>query len=148
MVRSQSLIMKSSLKAEGTEAEGVTFKIFFPFFLKKKGRSLSIQSQSRTRDCTSLTNRMICFGTGQYRRTVSGLPLFFIFINIYKYIYIYIYVCVCIYIIINIRVYHKTLPQFKTNYSQFQTLASIKRKKKIESLIVHYILRKQIILIS
>ena len=31
--------MKSSLKAEGTEAEGVTFKniffFFFPFFLKK-----------------------------------------------------------------------------------------------------------------
>ena len=44
----------------------------------------------------------------------------------------YVYVCVYIYIyiIINIKVYHKTLPQFKTNYSWFQTLTSIKRKKK------------------
>ena len=27
------------------------------------------------------------------------------------------YVCVYIYIIINIKVYHKTFPQFRTNYS-------------------------------
>ena len=42
------------------------------------------------------------------------------------------YVCVYIYIyiIINIKVYHKTFPQFRTNYSWFQTLVSIKRKKK------------------
>ena len=40
-------------------------------------------SQSRTGDCTSLTSGMIYFGTSQYRCTVSGLPLFFIFINIY-----------------------------------------------------------------
>ena len=45
--------------------------------------------------------------TGQYRCTVSGLPLF----------YIYMYVSVYIYIIINIKVYHKTFPQFRTNYS-------------------------------
>ena len=31
---------------------------------------------------------------------------------------------------IKIKVYHKTLPQFKTNYSWFQSLASTKRKKK------------------
>ena len=37
------------------------------------------------------------------------------------------YVCVCV--IINIKFYHKTLPQFKTNYSWF-TLVSIKYKKK------------------
>ena len=32
--------------------------------------------------------------------------------------YIYIYVCVCArtYIMINIKVYHKTLPQLRTNY--------------------------------
>ena len=51
--------------------------------------------------------------TGQYRCTISGLPLFYIFI------YIYMYVCVCVCIIINIKVYHKTFPQFKTNYSWF-----------------------------
>ena len=45
--------------------------------------------------------------TGQYRCTVSGLLLF----------YIYMYVSVYIYIIINIKVYHKTFPQFRTNYS-------------------------------
>ena len=61
--------------------------------------------------------------TGQHRCTVSGLPLFFIFININIYIYIYMYVCMClciyIYIIINIKVYHKTFPQFRTSYSWF-----------------------------
>ena len=41
------------------------------------------------------------------------------------------YVCVYIYIIINIKVYHKTFPQFRTNYSWFYTLVSIKRKKNI-----------------
>ena len=91
-------------------------------------------SQPRTGGCTGLTSGTIYFSTGQYRCTVSGLPLFFIFIEIYIYIYLYVcmYVCMymCVYIIIHIKVYHKTLPQFKTNYSQFQTLASIKRKKK------------------
>ena len=47
--------------------------------------------------------------TDQYRCTVSGLPLF----------YIYMYVSVYIYIIINIKVYHKTFPQFRTNYLWF-----------------------------
>ena len=55
-------------------------------------------SQSRTEGCISLTSEMIYFGTSQYRCTVSGLPLFFIFINIY--------------IIINIKIYHKILSQF------------------------------------
>ena len=62
-------------------------------------------------------------------------------------------VCVCVCIIINIKVYHKTFSQFKTNYSWFYTLVSIKRKKKhniknrkLKS--YHCILRKQIILIS
>ena len=35
--------------------------------------------------------------------------------------------CMCI--IINIKVYHKTLPKFRINYSWFWILASIKRKK-------------------
>ena len=39
-------------------------------------------------------------------------------------------VCVYIYIIINIKAYHKTFPQFRTNYSWFYTLVSIKKKKK------------------
>ena len=58
---------------------------------------------------------------GQYRCTVSGLPLFFIFINIYIYIYIYMHVCmyVCVCVLINIKVYHKTFSQFRTNYSWF-----------------------------
>ena len=53
---------------------------------------------------------MIYFNTDQYRYTVSDLLLLYI----YK---------------IKIKVYHKTLPQFKTNYSWFQSLASTKRKK-------------------
>ena len=63
-------------------------------------------------------------------------------------------VCVCVCIIINIKVYHKIFLQFKTNYSWFQTLVSIKRKKKkhniknIKLKSYHCILRKQIILIS
>ena len=65
--------------------------------------------------CTSLTNGTIYFGISQYRCTVSGLPLFFIFI--YIYIYMHECVCVCVCVIINIKVYYKTLPQFKTNYS-------------------------------
>ena len=45
--------------------------------------------------------------------------IFYIYKYIYIHTYIYIYVCMCvyIYIIINIKVYHKTLPQFSTNYS-------------------------------
>ena len=55
-------------------------------------------SQFRTRDYTDLTNRTIYFDTNQYSYTVSSLPLLYI------------------YIIINIKVYYKTLPQFRTNY--------------------------------
>ena len=36
--------------------------------------------------------------------------------------------CVCV--LISIKVYHKILPQFRTNYLFFQNLTSIKRKKK------------------
>ena len=70
--------------------------------------------------------------------------------------YVCMCVCVCVYIIINIKVYHKPFPQFRTNYSLFYTLLSIKREekkkkhniknKKLKS--YHCILRKQIILIS
>ena len=76
----------------------------------------------------------------------TGVPF-----RVYRYfIYIYMYVCVCVYIIINIKVYHKTFPQFRTNYSWFQTLVSIKREKKKNRKLksYHCILRKQIILIS
>ena len=63
------------------------------------------------------------------------------------------YVCMClciyIYIIINIKVYHKTFPQFRINYLWFYTLISIKWEKKNRKLkSYHCILRKQIILIS
>ena len=66
--------------------------------------------------------------------------------------YVCMYVSMYIYIIINIKVYHKTFPQFRTNYSWFYTLVSIKKKKhniknrKLKS--YHCILRKLIILIS
>ena len=40
---------------------------------------------------------------GQYRCTVSGLPLFFVFI----YIYVCMYVCICVYIYYN---KYKSLP--------------------------------------
>ena len=62
--------------------------------------------------------------------------------------------CVYIYIIINIKVYHKTFSQFRTNYSWFYTLVSIKKIKKKHNIknrklkSYHCILRKQIILIS
>ena len=47
-------------------------------------------SQSHTGDGTGLASGTMYFGTGQYRCTISSLPLF----NIYIYIYIYI---ICIY---------------------------------------------------
>ena len=68
--------------------------------------------------------------TGQYRCTVSGLPLYYIYIYIYIYMYVCMYVSVYIYIIINIKVYNKTFSQFRTNYSWFYTLVSIKWEKK------------------
>ena len=43
--------------------------------------------------------------TGQYRCTVSDLPLFFIFINIYIYIYIYICMYVCMYVCMCLCIY-------------------------------------------
>ena len=45
--------------------------------------------------------------------------IFYIYKYKYIYIYIYMYVFVYIYIIINIKVYHKTFPQFRTSYSWF-----------------------------
>ena len=70
-------------------------------------------SQSCIGGYTSLTSGTIYFGTDQYRCTISDLPLFFIFINKYIYVCMYVYIN----IIINIKVYHKILPQFRTNYS-------------------------------
>ena len=70
---------------------------------KMLARDFEQGSQSHTEGYTSLTSEMIYLSTSQYWCTVSDLPLFFIFINIY--------------IIIKIKVYHKTLSQFRTNYS-------------------------------
>ena len=55
--------------------------------------------------------------TDQYRCTVSGLSLLYIYIYVCVCVCMYMYVCV--YIIINIKVYHKTFHQFRTNYSWF-----------------------------
>ena len=66
----------------------------------------------------------------------TGVPfrVYRYFLYLYIYIYIYMYVCmyvsVYIYIIINIKVYNKTFSQFRTNYSWFYTLVSIKWEKK------------------
>ena len=60
-------------------------------------------SQSCTEVCFGLTSGTIYFGTGQYRCTVSGLPLFFI------YIYIYMCVCVCVCVCVYYNKY-KSLP--------------------------------------
>ena len=49
--------------------------------------------QSRIGGCTGLISGTICFGTSQYRCTVSSLPIFLIYI----YIYVCMYLCVCIY---------------------------------------------------
>ena len=37
--------------------------------------------------------------TGQYRCTVSGLPLLYIYIYIYMYVCMYVCMCLCIYIL-------------------------------------------------
>ena len=44
---------------------------------------------------------------------------YFLYLYIYIYIYICVCVCVCVCVIINIKVYQKTFPLFKTNYSWF-----------------------------
>ena len=74
-------------------------------------------SQSCIGDYTNLTNGTIYFGTSQYWYIISGLLLFYTYV--YIYIYICVCVCVCVCIIINIKVYHKTFPQFRTNYLWF-----------------------------
>ena len=47
----------------------------------------------------------------------TGVP--FRVYHYFIYIYVCMYVSMYIYIIINIKVYHKTFPQFRTNYSWF-----------------------------
>ena len=64
--------------------------------------------QYRTGGRTGLATGTIYFG---YRS-----------ISVYRFgftdiLYIYMYVCMYVCIIINIKVYHKTFPQFRTNYS-------------------------------
>ena len=62
----------------------------------------------------------------------TGVPFrvyrYFLYLYIYICMYVCMYVCVCV--IINIKVYHKTFPQFRTNYSWFYTLVLIKWEKK------------------
>ena len=58
----------------------------------------------------------------------TGVP--FRVYRYFLYLYIYMYVSVYIYIIINIKVYNKIFSQFRTNYSWFYTLVSIKWEKK------------------
>ena len=76
--------------------------------------------QYRTGGRTGLATDTIYFGYRSISVYRFGFTVIF-YIYKYKYIYIYMYVCVCvyIYIIINIKVYHKTFPQFRTNYSWF-----------------------------
>ena len=71
-------------------------------------------SQYRTESFTDLASDMIYFGYRSIPVYRFGFTAIF---YIYKYIYIYICMYVCI--IINIKVYHKTFPQFRTNYSWF-----------------------------
>ena len=102
--------------------------------------------QYRTGGRTGLATSTIYFG---YRSIQVYRFGFTAILYIYMYVCMYVCVFVYIYIIINIKVYYKTFSQFKTNYSWFQTLVSIKREKKNRKLkSYHCILRKQIILIS
>ena len=73
-------------------------------------------SQYRIGGCTGLASSTIYFGYRSIPVYRFGFTAIF---YIYQYIYIYMYVCVCVYILINIKVYHKTFPQFRTNYSWF-----------------------------
>ena len=108
------------------------FLSLFFFFLVSTQQHINQGSQSRTGGYTGWTSGTIYFGTCQYQCTVSGLPLLYIYIYMYvcMYVCMCMCVCVCVCVIINIKVYQKTFPLFKTNYSWFQTLVSIKRRKK------------------
>ena len=88
----------------------------------KTSQPFRIQRQE-SRESISL-EAVLVWPTEQYIsvRLVNTSVLF----QDYHYLYIYIYIYV-----IKIKVYHKILPQFRTNYSQFQSLASTKRKKDI-----------------
>ena len=65
--------------------------------------------QYRTGGRTGLATGTIYFG---YR----SIPVYHFGFTAILYIYICMYVTVYIYIIINIKAYHKTFPQFRTNY--------------------------------
>ena len=74
--------------------------------------------QYRTGGRTGLATGTIYFG---YRKIpvyrFGFTAIFYIYKYKYIYMYVWLYVFVYIYIIINIKVYHKTFPQFRTNYS-------------------------------
>ena len=82
-------------------------------------------SQYRIGGCTDLVSGTIYFGYWSilvYRFRFTAI--------IYIYVCMYVCMCVCVCVIINIKVDHKKFPKFRTNYSWFYTLVSIKRKKK------------------
>ena len=81
-----------------------------PSFLKFW--DLSQGSQYHIGDCTDLASGIIYFG---YR----SIPVYRFGFTAIFYIYIYICMYVCVFIIINIKVYHKTFSQFRTNYLWF-----------------------------
>ena len=84
---------------------------------------------ARTKGVNTVSEAVLVWPVVQYISDIYRSILMYHFrFTAILYIYIYIYVCVCI--IINIKIYHKTLSQFRTNYSWFQILVSIKRKKK------------------
>ena len=74
--------------------------------------------QYRTGGHTDLATGTIYFGYRSIPVYHFGFTaIFYIYKNIY--ICMYVCMCLCIYIIINIKVYHKTFPQFRTNYLWF-----------------------------
>ena len=107
-----------------------TCMIFCPLSLSLFSRWINSNTQGcqyRTGGRTGLATDTIYF---RYRSILVYrlIPMYrfgFTAIFLYLYIYIYIFICMClciyiyIYILINIKVYHKTFPQFRTNYSWF-----------------------------
>ena len=74
--------------------------------------------QYRTGGRTGLATGTIYFGYRSIPVYHFGFTAIF-YIYIYIYMYVCMYVSVYIYIIINIKAYHKTFPQVRTNYSWF-----------------------------
>ena len=105
--------------------------IYIHLFLKQREESSRRQkvqgSQYHTEGCTGLASGTVYFGYQSIPMYRFGFTAIFLYLSINIYIYVCMYVCmcvcvcvcVCVCIIINIKVYHKTFPQFRTNYSWF-----------------------------